>query len=570
MCLVYLSIKQRRFKKAHAYCKEIRTILEKRSDPILSKFLQLFEGSINIYSNENIDDGVQNLKDLLQSLPKKGFERIIGFAMETIAFADLLLGNFSSAIKDFTEVETFYRTVGNIQATLHSKIHHSYAMIATGALSAAKKMIDDTILESKVHAYDYGIYLGTILLSDLYLKIGQLELASFELALILQLGSTLGNDEARAFTLLKKGQVNFMYGRYGRAEKNLLNALELISPTDSKSLKTTILHWLILTEHKLGKPYEEHFKMFVVHAETLSDHPPTQLSSCILYHTLGKLNVFENPLFLQLLERPEIGITEKLDALFLLVDVQLDQMRKSCHLSSQNLFQMSDIFETLNEFAVQERSIFHKILFLLLKAKFHAVEQNNELLEPTLQMAEGFIEEYGLNHFKPSVWKIRQIVEKNKGISNFQNLLFEDTGFADDFLQVYDFERNDRPSLIAFILTRDGGLELLNIPLQRQDQPQLFISGLLYGIKLLSYFWKENQTKYLNVGVFTVFFHYLDGLEFWLIAKGIDDPELVNSKFLQTVEEMSDRNLFQKNNIDPVVEHQIRGLFSDLKSILSA
>ncbi len=231
---------------------------------------------------------------------------------------------------------------------------------------------------------------------------------------------------------------------------------------------------------------------------------------------------------------------------------------------------MSDIFETLNEFAVQERSIFHKILFLLLKAKFHAVEQNNELLEPTLQMAEGFIEEYGLNHFKPSVWKIRQIVEKNKGISNFQNLLFEDTGFADDFLQVYDFERNDRPSLIAFILTRDGGLELLNIPLQRQDQPQLFISGLLYGIKLLSYFWKENQTKYLNVGVFTVFFHYLDGLEFWLIAKGIDDPELVNSKFLQTVEEMSDRNLFQKNNIDPVVEHQIRGLFSDLKSILSA
>ncbi|RMG21859.1 MAG: hypothetical protein D6732_26575 [Methanobacteriota archaeon] len=555
----YLAIQQNKLQSARDLCKKIRKIQDRSDNLHLNAFRLLFEGMIDINSRENVLNGIHKLDGLVQSLPKEGLMRIYGLSLETIAFANLLLGRFDVAATGYKKMNAFYLKNGEIHRLLYSKIYHAFAILSMGQIINSKKMIDEAVVEAKTYGFDYGVYLGTLLLCNLLIKVGQLELASFELTLLTHLGQKFGNNEINAYAFLQRGQINYQNGRYMAAEKDFQKGIDIISQEETKRLMPELMYYQTLTKIKLKKPFENLFNRFDSLISKFKNQPGVFAFSFIIRNAAGKPTNTDVSALIKLLNDPHIAIPLKLDLYYHLVDIELEKIQRSRQFETNVIFKIADILDFIIEFAEKENSIYHKVLYLILKAKFHAIEKNDELLQPTLDLAEGFIAEYRLHYLFPKIAEIRKTAEKVKGITNLHNRIFDQVGFKEDFLELYDFGPSHQSNPIAFIITQDDGLELLNVPLLSENVLSVFVSGLLYGIKLLLQFWKEYGQKYVQVEDYGILYHSVANREFWLLVNG-KNVEGLYPKFLQAIDRILEnicREEIMEKNTEKIIRKEL-------------
>ncbi len=537
---------------------ELLHLAKEKNDRIL-ECLAMYSLGLNNLQLSRPETALIQLYQAKNLVNAQAYPQIYGEILEAMGTALLEKGYFEKAMNTLIQARDFFLMRNNpyyLIALL--QIGKTYSSV--GDYKKAREIYKEVALASEDQGFTYGIFLATTSLGELHVKLGQFDLAllQFSLALRLSVQTEVKTEVIRIHQ--RMAEIYYYKDKYGIALALIEASIQLQKENPLLLAKSLFLKGLVLPKLMLPN------SMVIEELEKIWLKNPTEtIRTMYLTLKLQNRQIDEPSLneIKHMLHSPAIPIDIRLKAIAVLIHHSLQTIENTQTVHVGSLFEIITLLDFFVEFADKQGSVFHKLVAILLKARLYLLRGEIGLAEVAIELAEALMLENELFSFQNDLENIKLLLQQDVQIKNFEHQLLEQLAIDEELTSIYKPKMEERNVPVAFLISNQHNIEILNVSFRNPEQVSPFVTGLLFAINLLQKTNMDIKISEIKLVDFSILFKTVDGITYWLIVKGKPTPDQ-EKRFNGIVEELRQNRWIQDQKDEMVVEIQDENKIVDL------
>lgn len=481
--------------------------------------LAIFSISLAELQLNRYDVATTHLHKAKSMIDPNACPQIYGEVLEALGVTLLEKGEVEKAMETLMEARDFFLINDLNPHYLITLVQIGNLYSAIGEYREAMELFKEAALASEDRNFTYGAFLATAALGSLYVKLGQFDLALLQFSLALRL-SLQSETKAEVIKIHQKmAEIYYYKEKFGIALALVESSLQMQEGLGNPLLtaRSLFLKGLILPKlHIPNIGVINQLEQIWINNSTET----IRLKYLTLLLQNRQVSQVELNELKRLLHRSQISIDTRLKAISILINQSLLQIEKTKKIQVSDLFEIINLLNFFAEFADKQGSIFHKLVAILLKARLYLLRGEKGLAEVAIELAEALIIQNELYAFQNDLNNLKTLLRQDIQIENFENQILDQLGIDEELNFIYKPKTGEENAPVAFLISNENHIEILNISLKNPEQVSPFVSGLLFAVNLLQKSNMDLKISEVKLVDFSILFKTVDGLTYWLIFKG--------------------------------------------------
>ncbi len=476
------------------------------------------QGIVNI-ARGRFDLSLNYLTDGLAKVDKHKYPYVYGLLVNGLGFCYYQMGNYDKSLVFYRRAREFFMSTGQTKPYLGTMINCANILLAKGDMKQALDEYKQIAVESYRTGFKQGLFLATASIGSIYLKLGQFDLALLQYSVALKLSIPLDNRVDISQVYEEMAEIYYYRGNYGLALVLCDKSLQTRKDVGNPQLVAQSLFLSGLIQHKLKRDIKDIIRQ--LHKEwmktPLEAIRTMELGLMVLWQKANKPELEELG---RLVHSKQVPMSLRLKVIEILVNFTLDQIVQEGKVLIKDLIEVVSIIDHYLQYAEEQSSVFHKLIGLLMKAKLYVIQREVGLAEITIELAESLVQQFGISALKDTIEDLRTWLLNDVGINDFHPRIIAELGIEQDLTFIYPNMVPLQHFPLSFIVTNEHDIEILSVPLYGTPETNMFLSGLLFALKLIRSAQMDLDVDTIELVDYSILCRHANKLSFWLIFKG--------------------------------------------------